>query len=46
MKAYQKNFPIFICGSPISIEVSGQNEKTKAKPRGVVQEEEVKTEEP
>ncbi len=46
MKAYQKNFPNFICGSPISIEVSGQSEKTKAKPSGVVQKEEVKTKEP
>ncbi len=46
MKAYQKNFPIFICGSPISIEVLGQNEETKAKPSRVIQEEEVKTEEP
>jgi hypothetical protein len=46
LKAYQKNFPIFICGSPISIEVLGQNEETKAKPSGVVQEEEVKTKKP
>jgi len=46
LKAYQKNFPNFICASPISIEVSGQNEETKVKPSGVVQEEEVKTEKP
>jgi len=46
LEVYQKNFPNFICGSPINIEVSGQNEKTETRPIGVVQKEEVKTKEP
>jgi hypothetical protein len=30
LKVYQKNFLDFMCGSPINIEVSSQDEKTKA----------------
>jgi hypothetical protein len=30
LEVYQKNFLDFICGSPTSIEVSGQDEDTKA----------------
>jgi hypothetical protein len=46
LETYQKNFPDFIYGSPLSIEVLGQDEKTKARPNGVLQEEQVKIEEP
>jgi hypothetical protein len=35
LEAYQKNFPNFICGSPISIEVLSQDEETKARPSGI-----------
>jgi hypothetical protein len=45
LKAYQKNFPDFICGNPTSTKVSDQDEKTEAGPNGTIQEEEIKTEE-
>jgi peptide subunit release factor 1 (eRF1) len=32
LKTYQKNFPNFICGSPISTKVLGKDEETKAEP--------------
>jgi peptide subunit release factor 1 (eRF1) len=35
LEAYQKNFIDFICGSSTSIEVSGQDEETKARPSGI-----------
>ncbi len=35
LEAYQKNFLDFICGNPISIEVSGQDEETKTGPGGI-----------
>jgi len=34
LEAYQKNFPDFIYGCPISIEVSSQDEETKVGPSG------------
>jgi len=46
LKAYQRKLPNFICGSPISIEVSSQDEETKARPNGIAQEEEIQIEEP
>ncbi len=46
LEAYQKNFPNFIFGSPISIEVLGQDEEIEAKPNGTSQEAEVQTKEP
>ncbi len=45
LETYQKNFSIFIYGSP-SIEVSGQDEEKKARPSGTTQKEEVQTKEP
>ncbi len=45
LEAYQKNFLDFICGSPTSIEVSGQNEKIETWADGIAQEEEVQTKE-
>jgi hypothetical protein len=45
LEAYQKNFPNFICGSPISTEVPGQDEKTKAGLNEIAQEEEEQIEE-
>jgi antitoxin component HigA of HigAB toxin-antitoxin module len=41
LEAYEKNFPNFICGSPINIEVLGRDEETKAGPDGTTQEEEI-----
>jgi len=41
LKAYQKNFSNFICGNPISIEVSGHDGKIEARTSGTAQEEEV-----
>ncbi len=41
LEAYQKNFPDFICGSPISPKVSNQNEEKKVGPSGTTPEEEV-----
>ncbi len=41
LEAYQKNFPDFICGSPTSTKVSGQDEEIKVGPSGTVQEEEI-----
>jgi hypothetical protein len=35
LEAYQKNFLDFICGSPTSIEVSGQNEKIETWADGI-----------
>jgi hypothetical protein len=35
LEVYQKNFLDFICGSLISIEVLGQEEKIQAKPNGI-----------
>jgi hypothetical protein len=35
------NFPNFICGSPTSIEVLGQNQEIEVRPSGATQEEEV-----
>ncbi len=46
LEAYQKNFPNFIYGNPISKEVLGHDEGIEAGPSGIAQEEEVKTEEP
>ncbi len=46
MEAYQNNFPDSICGSPISIKVTGPDEEIEARPSGVAQEEELKIEEP
>jgi len=34
LEAYQKNFLDFICGSPTSAEVLGQDDETKARPIG------------
>jgi hypothetical protein len=34
LEAYQKNFFDFICGNPTSIEVSGQDKETEARPNG------------
>jgi hypothetical protein len=45
LEAYQKKILDFICGSPTSIKVSGQDEKTNAGPNGTTQEEEVQIEE-
>ncbi len=45
LEAYQKNFPDFICGSPISTKVWGQDEETKVGLSGTTQEEEVQTKE-
>jgi hypothetical protein len=45
LKTYQKNFPDFICGSPTSIEVLGQDEEPKVGPNWIAQEEEVQIEE-
>ncbi len=45
MEAYLKNFLDFICGSPTNIEVSNKDKKIEAGPDGIVQEEEVQTEE-
>ncbi len=45
LEAYQKNFPIFICGSPTSTKVLGQDVETKAGPSGTTQEKEVQIEE-
>jgi hypothetical protein len=46
LEAYQENFLDFIYGNPTSIEVSGHNEMTKARPNGIAQEEEMKTKKP
>ncbi len=46
LEAYQNNFPDFICGSPINIEVSSQDEEMKARPNGTAQKEEMQTKEP
>jgi hypothetical protein len=46
LEAYQKNFPDFIYGSPISTRVSGQDEDIKAGLNGTAQEEEVQIDEP
>jgi hypothetical protein len=35
LEAYQKNFPIFICGSPTSIEVWGQDGKIEVGLSGI-----------
>jgi hypothetical protein len=39
LEAYKKNFLDFICDNLTSIEVSSQNEETKAGPNGIAQEE-------
>jgi hypothetical protein len=41
LEAYQKNFPNFTCGNPISTEVSNQDEETEAGPSGTIKEEEI-----
>jgi hypothetical protein len=46
IKAYQKNFLDFICGSPTSIKVLNQDEEIEVGPNGTTQKEEVQTEEP
>jgi capsid portal protein len=46
LEAYQKNFLDFIYDSPTSTKVLGQDEKTKARPSGIAQEEEVQIKEP
>ncbi len=45
LETYQKYFPNFIYGSPTSREVLGQDEETKARPNGIIQEEEGQTKE-
>jgi hypothetical protein len=37
LEVYQINFPNFVCGSPINIETSGQDEENEAWPSGIVQ---------
>ncbi len=44
LEVYQNNFLDFVCGSLTSIEVSGQDEKTKVGPNGTTQEEEIQIE--
>jgi hypothetical protein len=39
LEAYQKKILDFICGSPTSTEVLGQDEETKTRPNGTTQEE-------
>ncbi len=46
LKDYQKNFPKFICGSPTSVEVLGQNENNEVASNGTTQEEKMHTKEP
>jgi hypothetical protein len=41
LEAYQKNFPNFIYVNPTSTKTLGQDEETKARPSGTIQEEEV-----
>jgi hypothetical protein len=41
LEIYQKEFPKFICGSPINTKASCQNEETKTRPSGTAQEEEM-----
>jgi hypothetical protein len=41
LEVYQRNFADFVCGSPTSMKASGQDEETKARPYGIVQDEEV-----
>jgi hypothetical protein len=45
LEVYQKNFQDFICGSPTSTKVSGQNEEIKVGLSGTIQEEEVQIKE-
>jgi hypothetical protein len=45
LEVYQKNFLDFICDNPASIEVSSQDEEIEVGPNGIIQEEEVQTEE-
>ncbi len=45
LETYQKNFPNFIYGSPTSTKALGQDEETKARSSGTIQEEEVQIEE-
>jgi hypothetical protein len=45
LEVYQKNFQDFICGSPTSTKVSGQDEEIKVGLSGTIQEEEVQTKE-
>jgi hypothetical protein len=45
LEAYQNNFLDFICGSLTSTKVSSQDEETKSRPNGTIQEEEVQIEE-
>ncbi len=46
LEAYQKKILDFICGSPTSTEVLGQDEETKTRPNGTTQEEKLQTKEP
>jgi hypothetical protein len=46
LEAYRMNFPNFICGNLISIEVLGHDEKTKSKAQWNNLREEVHIEEP
>ncbi len=41
LESYQKKILDFICGNPTSTQVSGQGEEIKARPSGIVQEEEI-----
>jgi peptide subunit release factor 1 (eRF1) len=41
LEAYQKKFPNFICGNSTNTKVSNQDEETKTKPSGTIQEKEV-----
>jgi hypothetical protein len=46
LEIYQRNFPKFIYGSPITIKALDQDEEIEAGPSGTTQEEEVQIEEP
>jgi len=45
LETYQKKFLDFICGSPTSTKVTGQDEKIKVGPNGIAQEKEVQIKE-
>lgn len=45
LEVYQKTFPSFVCGSPTSIEIQGQDEDNEVRPSGMAQKEEVQAEE-
>jgi hypothetical protein len=41
LEVYQRIFPNCVCGSPININTSGQDEENEAGPSGTTQKEEV-----